>query len=135
MADAKRFVGIDVAKAQLEVAIGPNGESFSVANDETGISELLRRLEPADLGDYRSDRRPGSPRCQCPGDGGDRGCSGQPTPGARLRSRHRTAGQDRRARRASAGAIWRSGQTPGESAARRAGPGARSPREPPPATG
>ena len=49
MADAKRFVGIDVAKAQLDVAIGPNGESFSVANDETGISDLLRRLEPADL--------------------------------------------------------------------------------------
>src|SRR5467141_1505422 len=49
MADAKRFVGIDVAKAQLDVAIGPNGESFSVANDETGIRELLRRLEPADL--------------------------------------------------------------------------------------
>src|SRR6202047_2374319 len=49
MAEAKRFVGIDVAKAQLDVAIGPNGESFSVANDETGISELLRRLEPADL--------------------------------------------------------------------------------------
>lgn len=39
-ADAKRFVGIDVAKAQLDVAIGPNGESFSVANDETGIGEL-----------------------------------------------------------------------------------------------
>jgi len=49
MAEAKRFVGIDVAKAQLDVAIGPNGESFSVANDETGINELLRRLEPADL--------------------------------------------------------------------------------------
>ena len=49
MADTKRFVGIDVAKAQLDVAVGPNGESFSVANDETGISELLRRLEPADL--------------------------------------------------------------------------------------
>jgi len=49
MVETKRFVGIDVAKAQLDVAIGPNGESFSVANDETGISELLRRLEPADL--------------------------------------------------------------------------------------
>src|ERR1700680_812021 len=49
MADAKRFVGIDVAKAQLDVAIGPNGESFSVANDERGISALLKRLEPADL--------------------------------------------------------------------------------------
>jgi len=49
MVETKRFVGIDVAKAQLDVAMGPNGESFSVANDETGISELLRRLEPADL--------------------------------------------------------------------------------------
>ncbi len=49
MDEVKRFVGIDVAKAQLDVAIGPNGESFSVANDETGIGELLRRLAPADF--------------------------------------------------------------------------------------
>ena len=49
MADAKRFVGIDVAKAQLDVALGPKGERFAVTNDETGISELLKRLEPADL--------------------------------------------------------------------------------------
>jgi hypothetical protein len=44
MEEAKRFV---VAKAQLDVAIGPNGESFSVANDETGIRDLLKRLESA----------------------------------------------------------------------------------------
>jgi transposase len=49
MAEAKRYVGIDVAKAQLDVALGPNGERFAVANDERGISALLRRLEPADL--------------------------------------------------------------------------------------
>jgi transposase len=49
MAEAKRFVGIDVAKAQLDVAIGPNGERFALANDERGISALLKRLEPADL--------------------------------------------------------------------------------------
>jgi len=49
MVETKRLVGIDVAKAQLDVAMGPNGERFSVANDETGISELLRRLGPADL--------------------------------------------------------------------------------------
>jgi len=29
------------------VAIGPNGESFSVANDENGIRNLLKRLESA----------------------------------------------------------------------------------------
>src|SRR5271163_687451 len=49
MADAKRFIGIDVAKAQLDVALGPNGERFSVTNDERGISALLKRLQPADL--------------------------------------------------------------------------------------
>jgi len=43
-AHAKRFVGIDGANAQLDVAIWPNGESLAVANDETGISELARRL-------------------------------------------------------------------------------------------
>src|SRR5271169_1290730 len=49
MADANRFVGIDVAKAQLDVALGPKGERFAVANDERGISALLKLLEPADL--------------------------------------------------------------------------------------
>ncbi len=49
MVDVKRYVGIDVAKAQLDVALGPNGERFAVANDERGISVLLKRLEPADL--------------------------------------------------------------------------------------
>src|ERR1700737_1547598 len=49
MAEAKRYVGIDVAKAQLDVALGPNGERFAVANDERGIGVLLKRLEPADL--------------------------------------------------------------------------------------
>jgi transposase len=49
MADVKRYIGIDVAKAQLDVAVGPNSERFAVANDERGISALLRRLEPADM--------------------------------------------------------------------------------------
>jgi transposase InsO family protein len=40
MTDAKRFVGIDVAKAQLDVALGPSGERLAVANDEC---ELLDR--------------------------------------------------------------------------------------------
>src|SRR6202158_678963 len=49
MGDQKRFVGTDVAKAQLEVFIRPDGETFSVANDQVGIGELLRQLEPADF--------------------------------------------------------------------------------------
>jgi Transposase len=47
--DANREVGIDVAKAQLEVFIRPGGESFSVANDEVGIGALRRQLKPADF--------------------------------------------------------------------------------------
>ena len=49
MEDVKRFVGIDVAKAALDVFIGSAGGAFSVANDEVGIRELLRQLEPADF--------------------------------------------------------------------------------------
>src|ERR1700736_6034127 len=49
MGDQKRFVGIDVAKAQLEGFIRPDGESFSVANDEVGIGDCLREREPADF--------------------------------------------------------------------------------------
>jgi transposase len=47
MDEVKRFVGIDVAKAKLDVFIRPSGESFSVANDEFGVRELLKRLGPA----------------------------------------------------------------------------------------
>ena len=49
MAEVKRYIGIDVAKVQLDVALGDNGERFAVANDERGISALLKRLESADL--------------------------------------------------------------------------------------
>lgn len=38
------FIGIDVSKARLDVAIGPSGERESVANDESGITSLVKRL-------------------------------------------------------------------------------------------
>ena len=37
------FVGIDVAKAQLDLALRPGGR-FSVANDEAGVAQILDRL-------------------------------------------------------------------------------------------
>ena len=43
------FIGIDVAKETLEVAVRPSGERRSVANNEAGIAELvdeLRKLAP-----------------------------------------------------------------------------------------
>jgi transposase len=38
------YVGIDVSKATLDVAILPIGEHFVVSNDEAGIDELLGKL-------------------------------------------------------------------------------------------
>ena len=45
-----RYVGIDVSKQRLDVAVRPRGERRQVANDPTGIARLvrdLRRLRPA----------------------------------------------------------------------------------------
>jgi transposase len=38
------YVGIDVCKARLDVALLPSGESFVVGNDQEGFDELLGRL-------------------------------------------------------------------------------------------
>ncbi len=40
------FVGIDVAKATLDVAVRPAGEPWSTANDDAGIAALVARLRP-----------------------------------------------------------------------------------------
>jgi transposase len=45
-----KYVGIDVSKGRLDIAIGEQGESWDVANDEKGISKLvegLKQVEPA----------------------------------------------------------------------------------------
>jgi transposase len=41
------FVGIDVAKAQLDIALRPTGERWAVTNDETGMAALVARLQAA----------------------------------------------------------------------------------------
>jgi len=44
------YVGVDVSKARLDVAVVPSGESFSVSNDDAGVEELvgrIGRLDPA----------------------------------------------------------------------------------------
>jgi len=40
------FVGIDVAKTTLDLALEPGGEAWSVTNDAAGIQELVSRLAP-----------------------------------------------------------------------------------------
>ncbi|HEX8224780.1 MAG TPA: IS110 family transposase [Allosphingosinicella sp.] len=46
MAQEEVFVGIDISKVRLDVAVLPSGEAFEVANDEGGWRELVRRLRP-----------------------------------------------------------------------------------------
>ena len=45
MTPPKTFVGIDVAKRQLDVATLPEGESWNATNDDPGIKDLLQRLQ------------------------------------------------------------------------------------------
>ena len=41
---APAFVGIDVAKAELVIAIRPSGEHWTIANDVAGIHTLVQRV-------------------------------------------------------------------------------------------
>ena len=49
MSDVPCFVGIDVAKAQLDIALRPSGERWAVPNDASGVTTL---------GDRRQDLHP-----------------------------------------------------------------------------
>ena len=45
MVDVPGFVGIDVAKAQLDIAVRPSGERWAVPNDASGVVTLVERLQ------------------------------------------------------------------------------------------
>jgi transposase len=49
MDEMRRFVGIDVAKAALDVFIGSAGTAFTVVNNALGIRDLVRQLVPTDF--------------------------------------------------------------------------------------
>ena len=48
MAGEPRFVGIDVSKAQVDVAVRPAGQRWVVSYDETGVEELVSHLVELD---------------------------------------------------------------------------------------
>jgi hypothetical protein len=61
---APAFVGIDVAKAELVIAIRPSGDRRTVANDEAGIQTLLEELVPDEPPTAAlQDRRTPAPSC------------------------------------------------------------------------
>jgi transposase len=45
MRDVPCFVGLDVAKAQLDIALRPSGERWAVPNDASGVTMLVDRLQ------------------------------------------------------------------------------------------
>jgi transposase len=45
MSDVPCFVGIDVAKAQLDMALRPSGERWTVPNDASGVTTLVDRVQ------------------------------------------------------------------------------------------
>jgi transposase len=45
MVDMPCFVGIDVAKAQLDIAVRPSGERWAVPNDAGGVGTLVEQLQ------------------------------------------------------------------------------------------
>jgi transposase len=44
------WIGIDVAKEQLDIAIGADGETWSVSNDDAGVETLLNDLRQRNCG-------------------------------------------------------------------------------------
>ena len=44
-----RFVGIDVSKAQLDVAVRPTGKRWTLPYDETGIEGLIPQIVDLEL--------------------------------------------------------------------------------------
>ena len=45
MSETETYVGIDVSKARLDVAVVPGEQTWSVANDDSGITELADKLK------------------------------------------------------------------------------------------
>ena len=104
-----RFVGIDVSKAQLDVAVRPTGKRWVLPYDETGIEGLIPQivdLEPA-LVLLEATGGLELPLVAGPGRCGTAGGGGQPTPGQGLRQGHRNAGQDRHSGRGGPGPFRR----------------------------
>ena len=44
MAENPRYVGIDVSKAQVDVAVRPTGQRWAASYNETGVGELVSQM-------------------------------------------------------------------------------------------
>ena len=48
MSGQEVYVGVDVSKERLDIAVRPSGEFFSEANDKRAVSRLVKRLTALD---------------------------------------------------------------------------------------
>ena len=53
MEEEPRYVGIDVSKAQVDVAVRPTGQRWAASYNETGVGELVSQM--VDLVPFQSD--------------------------------------------------------------------------------
>ena len=128
-------VGIDVAKAQVDIAVEPTGATWTVPRTRGGLRRLradLRALQPTRIvleatGGYerRVRGRPGRPA----------GGRGQSAPDPPLRARPRPPRQDRSAGRAGARTVRGRCAAPGAPRALEGGAGAAAPQPAPAPTG
>ena len=51
MEENPRYVGIDVSKAQVDVAVRPTGQRWAASYNETGVGELVSQI--VDIGVQR----------------------------------------------------------------------------------
>ena len=95
MSDVPCFVGIDVAKAQLDIAVRPTQARWAVPNDAGGIITLVEQVQalspnPDCAGSYGW---PGAGRRGRVGHGWPARRRGQPAAGAGFCARHWPVGQ------------------------------------------
>ena len=111
MGPAGIYVGIDVAKAKVDVAVRPTGESWEVPRDAAGIPQLVSEMQTLGpslallIGAAGGYGRPGTTAGGCAGRRGAAGGRRQPAPGAGLRQGYWEVGQDRRPGRRRAGPL------------------------------
>ena len=86
MSQEPNYVGIDVSKERVDVAVLPNGRSWSVSYDGAGVDDLVAQLKDLGAGgsDYGVHRRSGTPPRSSSGRGISTCCCRQPPPGAGL---------------------------------------------------
>ena len=46
MVDGPCFIGLEVAKAKLDIALRPAGERWAVPTDASGVATLVDRVQP-----------------------------------------------------------------------------------------